>query len=135
MSGVPKSEAHKYMIAAEARRKALAEWRRIDLTAQEVALANKTKSIKDVVNQVVSGIHLERRRGDAEVLKAWSQLVDPNIAAHAQPVNLHKGTLFIAVDSSTWLSEIVRYRRKEILDRIQHCFGKELVTKLSFRAG
>lgn len=123
------------MIAAEARRKALAEWRRIDLTAQEVALANKTKSIKDVVNQVVSGIHLERRRGDAEVLKAWSQLVDPNIAAHAQPVNLHKGTLFIAVDSSTWLSEIVRYRRKEILDRIQHCFGKELVTKLSFRAG
>lgn len=123
------------MIAAEARRLALAEWRRIDLAPLEVAYANKTKPVKDVVSNVLSHMNLDRRRNDAEVLKAWNQLVDPNIAAHAQPVNLHKGTLFIAVDSSVWLSEIVRYRRKEILDRIQHCFGKDLVVKLSFRAG
>ncbi len=123
------------MIAAEARRRALAEWRRIDLTAQEVALANKTKAIGDVVHKVVSGIQLDRRRSDAEVLQAWDKLMDPRIAAHAKPVNLHKGTLFIAVDNSVWLSEIVRYRRKEILDRLQHCFGKERIVKLSFRAG
>ena len=30
----------------------------------------------------------------------------------------------MTVDSSTWLSEIVRYRRKEILDRLQNTFGK-----------
>ena len=40
------------------------------------------------------------------------------MTAHAQPHNLHKGTLFVNVDSSVWLSEIVRYRRKEILDRL-----------------
>jgi hypothetical protein len=41
----------------------------------------------------------------------------------------------VAVDSSAWLSEIVRYRRKEILDRLQHSFGRDLISKISFRVG
>ena len=55
--------------------------------------------------------------------------------AHAQPANLAKGTLFVNVDSSVWLSEIVRYRRKEILDRLQNSFGKNVVQKISYRIG
>ena len=53
------------------------------------------------------------------------------MTAHAQPANLHKGTLdFVNVDSSPWLSEIVRYRRrKEILDRLQHSFGRTAIQK------
>jgi hypothetical protein len=41
----------------------------------------------------------------------------------------------VNVDSSVWLSEIVRYRRKEILDRLQHSFGSELIKRISFRIG
>jgi hypothetical protein len=41
----------------------------------------------------------------------------------------------VNVDSSPWLSEIVRYRRKEILDRLQHSFGREMITRISFRVG
>ena len=85
--------------------------------------------------QVLSGLRMDKRRAEAEVLKVWNHLLDPNIVAHAQPTGLRKGTLFVAVDSSVWLSEIVRYRRKEILDRLQHCFGTEFVTKISFRLG
>ena len=70
---------------------------------------------------------------------SWSKsgtcCIDPNLTAHAQPHNLHKGTLFVNVDSSVWLTEIVRYRRKEILDRLQHSFGKNLIQKISFRIG
>ena len=78
---------------------------------------------------------MDRRQNEAEVARAWNHILDPNIVAHAQPTGLHKGTLFVAVDSSVWLSEIVRYRRKEILDRLQHCFGRELIAKISFRIG
>ncbi|TAL00649.1 MAG: DUF721 domain-containing protein, partial [Verrucomicrobia bacterium] len=63
------------------------------------------------------------------------ELIDPQIVSHAQPAGLHKGTLFVNVDSSAWLSEIVRYRRKEILDRLQHSFGRELIQRISFRIG
>jgi len=78
---------------------------------------------------------MERRRAEAEIVKVWNNIVDPNIAAHAQPAGIVRGTLFVTVDSSVWLDEIVRYRRREILERLQNCFGKDLITKISFRTG
>ena len=84
---------------------------------------------------LLSSLGLEKRRGDLEILKVWNNLIDPLIVQHAQPTNLAKGTLFVTVDSSVWLDEIVRYRRREILERLQHSFGKDLVTKISFRVG
>ncbi len=68
-------------------------------------------------------------------MKVWTELLDPNVVAHAQPTGLRKGTLFVTVDSSVWLSEIVRYRRKEILERLQHAFGTNIVQRISFRVG
>jgi predicted nucleic acid-binding Zn ribbon protein len=78
---------------------------------------------------------LDRRQAETEILKVWNNLIDPNIVAHAQPTGLRKGTLFVTVDSSAWLDEIVRYRRHEILARLQHSFGRDLITRISFRTG
>ena len=85
--------------------------------------------------KLLTGIGLDRRRGELEILRVWNNLIDPSSIAHAQPVNLAKGTLFVNVDNSMWLDEIVRYRRKEILMRLQHSFGKDVITKISFRLG
>jgi predicted nucleic acid-binding Zn ribbon protein len=78
---------------------------------------------------------LDQRVAESQILKVWQQVIDPVIAAHAQPAGLFRRTLFVNVDSSAWLSEIVRYRRREIVERIQHAMGKETVAKISFRVG
>ena len=70
-----------------------------------------------------------------EILKVWNNLMDPMVAQHAKPVGIAKGTLFVAVDSNVWLDEIVRYRRREILQRLRHAFGPDLIQKISFRVG
>ena len=85
--------------------------------------------------RVLTGLRIERRQAEAEIVRVWNDLLDPNITTHAQPTGLAKGTLFVTVDSSTWLSEIVRYRRKEILGRLQTSFGLELIQRISFRVG
>ncbi len=85
--------------------------------------------------RVLSDLRMDTRRAEAEVVKVWNNLLDPNIVAHAQPVGLRKGTLFVNVDSNVWLAEIVRYQRKEILDRLQHSFGRDLIARISFRVG
>jgi len=93
------------------------------------------RTAAQVLPKLMKDMRIEARQGEAEIVKVWNELLDPVITAHAQPANLHKGTLFVNVDSNVWLSEIVRYRRKEILDRMQHSFGKTLIQKISFRAG
>lgn len=80
-------------------------------------------------------LRIDTRRAEVEIVKVWNSLIDPNIVAHAQPIGLRKGTLFVTVDSSVWLTEIVRYRRKEILDRLQHSFGRDVIARISFRIG
>ena len=114
-----------------ARNRVLAQWRGVDLSPLEAAKAVRARAAGDVVSKVLTGLHMDDRRAEAELVKVWNSLIDPNITAHAQPAGLRKGTLFVTVDSSVWLSEIVRYRRKEILDRLQHSFGRNLIQRIS----
>jgi hypothetical protein len=116
-----------------ARQRALVEWRQVDLSETEKALKKTEKSVGTIVGTVLNDIRIDRRRAEAEIIRVWNSVIDPSIAAHAQPAGIAKGTLFVDVDSSVWLSEIVRYRRKEILDRLQAGFGKEMVARISFR--
>jgi hypothetical protein len=120
---------------AGTRQRVLAQWRGIDVTPLEKARDLRARKVGDIMPKILVDLRMDRRRAEAEVLKVWNSLIDPGIVAHAQPTGLHKGTLFVTVDSSPWLDEIVRYRRKEILNRLQHSFGIDLITRISFRTG
>src|SRR6185437_14857955 len=118
-----------------ARQRVLAAWRGTDLTPKEIARTDRSKSAGSLIPGLLKDLRIDSRRAEVEIVKVWNSLIDPNIVAHAQPVGLRKGTLFVTVDSSVWLAEIVRYRRKEILDRLQHSFGREIIVRISFRIG
>src|SRR5438093_8547674 len=118
-----------------ARQRALSAWLGVDLASLEQTQAPCAKPVAEVMPRVLANLGLDRRRAEAEIARVWNNLIDPNLTAHAQPTGLNKGTLFVTVDSNVWLDEIVRYRRKEILDRLQHSFGRDLIARISFRVG
>ena len=120
---------------ASSRQRILAQWRGVDLEPMEIARAVGARRAVDLLPAMMKEMRIDDRRAEAELVKVWNSMLDPNLVAHAQPAGLRKGTLFVNVDHSTWLAEIVRYRRKEILDRLQHSFGKELIKRISFRIG
>lgn len=118
-----------------ARDRVLAQWRGVDLSSEETARRVRAKRAADVLPTLMKDLKLDSRRAEAEVTKVWNELIDPNVTTHAQPAGIRNGTLFVVVDNSVWLSEIVRYRRKEILERLQNSFGKTVIQKISFRVG
>src|SRR4051812_44765101 len=118
-----------------ARQRVLAQFRGINLAPLEKAQAIRARQVSAVMPNVLSELGIDRRRTEAEIAKVWNHLLDPAIVSHAQPTGIRKGTLFVSVDSNVWLSEIVRYRRKEILDRLQHSFGRDFIARISFRVG
>jgi Dna[CI] antecedent, DciA len=120
---------------SSARQRALAALHGIDLLPFEEARRRSEKSVSEVLPNVLTRLRMDKRQSETEIVRVWNGVLDPNLTAHAQPAGINKGTLFVNVDSSVWLSEIVRYRRKEILDRLQHSFGRELIQKISFRIG
>ncbi len=118
---------------ASSKQRALAQWRGVDLAATEKARQSSAKAAETLMPKVLAGLRMDKRRGEAEIVRVWNNSLDPTITAHAQPVGINRGTLFVNIDSSVWLDEIVRYRRKEILDRLQNSFGRGVVTRISFR--
>ena len=118
-----------------ARRQVLTEWRRVDLVPVEKARAVGERSAAAVVSGVLRDLRLDQRQAESEIVKVWNRLLDSNVAAHSQPVGLRNGTLFVAVDSNVWLSEIVRYRQAEILTRLHSAFGQQIIRRISFRLG
>jgi len=117
------------------RDKVLAAWRGVDVTPLLKASQRREKGAGVLVSNVMQSLGMDRRRAEAEIVRVWNNLIDPEVASHAQPTGIHKGTLFVTVDNNVWLSEIVRYRRKEIIERLQNSFGKETIARISFRCG
>ena len=117
------------------RQRVLAQWRGVDLAPIEAAQAVRARRVADVLPRVTKDLHMDQRRAEAEIVKVWNSMIDPNVVTHAQPAGVRNGTLFVNVDNSTWLSEIVRYRRREILDRLQYSFGRDMIQRISFRVG
>lgn len=120
---------------ANPKQRILASWRGADLAPLESGAKDSARGMDRLMPKVLSNLRMESRQKEAEIVRVWNSLIDPILAQHAQPTGIHNGTLFVNVDNSVWLSEIVRYRRKEILDRLQHSFGKALIKKISFRLG
>ena len=118
-----------------AREQALAEWRGVNLAPLEKAQQLTAKKVGDVMPEVFKKARFSQRLEEGQIVKVWNAVMDPVMAQHAQPANLVRGTLFVKVDNSVWLEEIVRWRRKEILDRLQQSFGREKIKKLSFSVG
>ena len=111
------------------------DWRGLDVGPLEKAHANRAVNAETIVKSVLGSLKLEQRRAETEIVKVWNQTIDPAVTEHAQPTGIRKGTLFVSVDSSVWLDEIVRYRRHEILKRLQLAIGREMIQKISFRIG
>ena len=117
------------------RQRVMAQWRGIDIGPAEEIRRSRFTTPADVMPPLLKELRMEFRRAEAEVIKVWNHLLDTNVVAHAQPTGLRNGTLFVTVDSSVWLDEIVRYRRREILDRLQYSFSRDFIKKISFRVG
>lgn len=135
MAWKPEYNNEPFVPARSPLQRVMAEWRGMDLKPLEVAQQDVAQPASQALSSVLKNLKLDQRRSDAEVLKVWNHSMSPDVVAHAQPAGLAKGTLFINVDNSVWLGEIIRYRRREILQRLQHSFGKDLIVRLSFRIG
>ena len=117
-----------------AREQVLNQWSGADTKAFEKTKLT-AKPVQALLSKVLPGLRLDQRRGEAEIVRVWKDLMPPDIAAHAKPAELRKGILFVNVDSNVWLHEIVRFRQKEILERLQYSFGREKIAKLVLRLG
>ncbi|MEY2407565.1 MAG: Dna[CI] antecedent, DciA, partial [Verrucomicrobiota bacterium] len=80
-----------------ARQKALATLHGIDLVPLEKMRERPASPLAALMPGVLRKIRIDKRQGEAEIARVWNSLIDPALAAHAQPVSIAHGTLFVTV--------------------------------------
>ena len=93
----------------------------------------KTRSIADVVPQVLERI--ERKSGGKLPLIAakWAEIVGEEVARHTVPVSMSNKRLTVEVDDGVWMAELSRFHRKRTIEAVNNSFDKRVIKDISFR--
>jgi predicted nucleic acid-binding Zn ribbon protein len=68
------------------------------------------------------------------LLIQWEKVVGPRVAARTTPDALDKGTLWVRVDSSSWMHQL-SFLKSDIIAKANALCGQELVTDIRFHLG
>ena len=77
----------------------------------------------DIIPGVMKKIGIHGRMHEAAMMEEWPRLVGPQLAGHTRPGKLEHEVLTVFVDHSAWLSELSRYGKKQLVDKLNKRFG------------
>jgi predicted nucleic acid-binding Zn ribbon protein len=90
--------------------------------------------IREVVEAIFAAPGCPVDLEDMKLWKLWDGLVGPEVASHARPSSIKRGTLVVKVSDSVWLQDL-EFRAYEIRERINGALQREAVRKIRFRVG
>lgn len=89
-----------------------------------------SKALGNVLSR--HGIAKEVR--EHRILIQWEKVVGPRVAARTTPDALDKGTLWVRVDSSTWMHQL-SFLKEDIIAKANALCGQDIVSDLRLHLG
>jgi len=89
--------------------------------------------LKDIMADLLAG-GLPFNPDDAKIRDLWNEVVGPDIADNASPVQIKDGVLKVAVSNALWLQDLL-YDETSIRANLNERLGEEVVTRIVFNVG
>lgn len=93
------------------------------------------EAIGTIVRDLLSRLGMKDLVVSSRVFDVWPTAVGEAIAGHAQPHSLREGMLIVHVDSSVWLAQLERFRKRQIREKLNRELPYPMVEKIIFRIG
>ena len=97
-------------------------------------MGDDLRRLKDLLPAATDRLGIPSPEATGRVWAAWSDIVGPAVAAHAEPTSLRDGVLKIRADSPAWATEI-GYLAGEIRARANAVTGRSLVAEVTVWTG
>ncbi len=91
-------------------------------------------TITETINKILKRLEDTQSSLWIRLNNEWEILVGKIVASHARPGKLKDGVLFVYVDSSVWLNELLRTEQKRILSILQKHFGADNIKAIKLLA-
>ena len=94
------------------------------------------ETIKGVLDKVWKSLDIERKKEEGNIWQYWRDWIGEEVSKHTQPQFLTpQGKLVVNVDSSVWVDELTKFRKKKILTNLNRHLGQGLIKEIYFRVG
>ena len=88
--------------------------------------------IKKVLERALRNLGIEKKVKEGRVFEVWDKAVGKKIGAHAHPLKIKRGKLFVKVTDSSWLQEL-SFLKEKIIKKVNKGLGEEVVKEIFFR--
>ncbi len=88
-----------------------------------------------VLDRALRDLGVAGRLEEEKLKEEWARCAGDAAAAHTEPRSLHRGRLYVTVDSSSWAHRLAAGESLAIRDRVNEVLGREAVRKVFFRVG
>ncbi|HMQ26296.1 MAG TPA: DUF721 domain-containing protein, partial [Acidimicrobiales bacterium] len=84
------------------------------------------------LDHVLAGLGAPTVDALTTLLGSWSELVGPDLAAHAEPLSVSRGCLVVAVDDPAW-AERLAWSEGQVVARAEALVGAGVVERVTPR--
>lgn len=88
--------------------------------------------IKEIIKNLVKKTKFRQMNEANFILENWEKIVGKDISKVTSPIRLYKDKLFINVENSVIMEEMI-YRKKELIERINSIFKERKINNIIFK--
>lgn len=90
------------------------------------------KHIKEIIKDLVKKIKFRQMNEEIFIMENWGKIVGNDMSKYISPIKLHKDKLFINVENSVIMEEMI-YRKKELIEKINSIFKEKKIKNIIFK--
>lgn len=106
---------------------------RLRLTERELSCPEPDLSIRNSITRVFKNIEARESSPLRSIQAQWKAIAGGIVAGHSRPDRIAGDVLYVFVDSSAWMQEIVRFHGNDIVQQIQKLIGPDVVRQARFQ--
>lgn len=92
----------------------------------------KLQPINDILRKVLRELGLEKKFQEYQVVASWEDIVGEKVADHTFAYDYDNKLLFVKVDSSVWLQQLVLLKI-DFIKKLNKKFGRKIVKDIIFK--
>ena len=89
------------------------------------------QSLKITIDSMLRKLGIDNAIAQNNALNIWNDVVGESVAKNAKPDRVEHGVLIVKVSSPTWRQELY-FKKKEIIEKINHTIGKNVIRDIRF---
>lgn len=90
-------------------------------------------TLKEAITELIAVRGLARVGANEELRAAWQEIAGTRISQHTRVIGVKRGVLEIGVTNPAMLSELVSFKKHELLQQYQEKYPKYKVSDLRFK--